>query len=116
MAKMAEKEKVLWFIEPLEATTNLIVYQALTELDLPAQPTKIAGVINDVWEVPYVFIAYLQRSKSLHYTNFRIYNKKGDVVRKWRLQEPDVRRRSKRRMTNTKKAHISRGREERRVI
>ncbi len=100
-----DEKKTVWFVEPLEATTNLIVYQALNELDLPAQPTKIAGVLNDVWEVPYSFVGYLQRSKNLHPTQFNVYNKREDTIRRWKLHEPSVRKRSKKRMVNHKRAH-----------
>ncbi len=97
----------VWFIEPLDGLTNLAVQQALDELLKQAtQPTKLSGVLNNVWEAPaYSFVDYLQRSKNLHSLRFKIYMKTGDTIQRYRLHEPEVRKRSKKRMIDSKRAH-----------
>jgi len=87
---MEKKNEYRWFIEPLEAMTNMIIYQALDELGYFAQPTKIldsAKQTHEVWEVTYVFIKYIQKSKNLHATTFNVYYQKDDTVCRWRLHE-----------------------------
>lgn len=102
--------QIVWFIEPLDTFTNLVIQQALDELlSQASQPTKLPGILNDVWEAPaYSFVDYLQKSKNIHYTRFRVYMKTGDVVQRYRLHESEVRRRSRMRMVNSKKAHATR--------
>jgi len=112
--KTAEQKELLWFIEARDAFTNEVIQKALDEQTQRAnQVTHISGVKRPVWEVPdYEFIRELRKSKNRSPYDFPLdlkpYNKIGDIVKPFKLQDGDVRKKSRKRMVNSKKAHTSR--------
>lgn len=109
-----KREELVWFVEALDAFTNEVVQKALDEQTRQAnQVTHIPGVKKPVWEVPdYDFIKSLRRSLNLipldYPLNFKVHNKSGDIVKKFRLQDSNMRKKSKGRMANIKKTRAKR--------
>lgn len=91
--------RTVWFVEPLDATTNAVISAELTDTEVhPA--TKCKDGTHDLWDCSYRLIAQLAASRQQLGLKFQVFRRRGGgQIEKWRFASRsrlDSRPRSKR--------------------
>lgn len=102
---MEKKRKTYWFVEPLDAWTNSVIYSEMS-MSSGLENTNYTFLVDrngwieeaNVWEAPHSFISKLYRSKKEMMLNFRVYNRIGShgPARLWKFEESGYRKTAKR--------------------
>lgn len=69
-----EKRGYVWFVEPMDSNTNMVIAQELSEENFGRVKCEDEKKHN-LWRCPVNFVLSLQKSKRSLGLNFRIYNK-----------------------------------------
>lgn len=98
-----EAKNIQWFIEPTAEFDNQKIYQNLSATNRPTEDSleirDSKGKNHEVWLVDFDFIKYLLSQ----HVSLKIYLKQGDVIQRWRLLEPLVKFKKRRRKGNENK-------------
>lgn len=73
---MKQKREYVWFVEPMDSNTNMVIAQELSEENFGRVKCEDEKKHN-LWRCSWDFVLSLQKSKRVLGLNFRSYNKQG---------------------------------------
>jgi hypothetical protein len=78
-----EKKQYQWFVKPLDAATNEVIYNGLRALgssdaDEMRKIIDENGVSHLAWETDYSFVSHLEKSAKQKALKFQVFNRTGE--------------------------------------